>query len=168
MAAFTIGNGRRGGEGRYRPMAEINVTPLVDVMLVLLVIFMIAAPLLTVGVPVHLPRTNAPPISQNTEPLVISVNSSGQIFISNTPVSSDDLVPRLEAITGANPNAVLYVRGDREINYGRVLEVMSLISAAGFQKVSLIAEPASGIKDARARLSSARRDGRLEAHRHGR
>jgi biopolymer transport protein TolR len=157
MAAFSIDNGRRRGERRYRPMAEINVTPFVDVMLVLLVIFMIAAPLLTVGVPVHLPRTHAPAIAENTEPLVISVDAAGTIFISNSPVSTDSLVPRLEAITGANPNAILYVRGDREINYGRVLEVMSLISAAGFRKVSLIAEPATGAKDAGAGLSSAQR-----------
>ncbi len=161
MATFTIGNGRGRGGGRYRPMAEINVTPLVDVMLVLLVIFMIAAPLLTVGVPVDLPRTNAPPITQNTEPLVISVNADGKIFISNTPVDTQSLVPRLEAITGANPDAVLYVRGDREINYGRVLEVMSLISAAGFKKVSLIAEPAgSGKKSAAASAPAGRRVGR--------
>ncbi len=157
MAGFAIGNGRRRGEGHYRPMAEINVTPLVDVMLVLLVIFMIAAPLLTVGVPVQLPRTQAPPISENTEPLVITVDASGQIFISNTAVATESLVPRLEAITGANPDAILYVRGDRAINYGRVLEVMSLISAAGFRKVSLIAEPASGTKDAGKSVSSARR-----------
>lgn len=156
MSALLMGNGHGRNGGRYRPMAEINVTPLVDVMLVLLVIFMIAAPLLTVGVPVHLPRTDAPPISENTEPLVISVDASGAIFISKSPVTTDSLVPRLEAITGANPNAVLYVRGDREINYGRVLQVMSLISAAGFRKVSLIAEPV-GAKHARNGLPSAQR-----------
>jgi biopolymer transport protein TolR len=137
------GNGRHGG-GRYRPMSEINVTPLVDVMLVLLVVFMVTAPLLTVGVPVDLPQTQAPPINEPKEPLVITVNSAGDIFIQDTEVQTEGLVPRLEAITGANPEAVLYVRGDRAINYGRVLEVMSLVSAAGFRKVSLIAETPKG------------------------
>jgi biopolymer transport protein TolR len=139
VPALKLGNNGRGG-GRYRPMAEINVTPLVDVMLVLLVIFMVAAPLLTVGVPVHLPETQAAPINEPKEPLVVTVNAQGQIFVQNTEVSSDSLVPRLKALTAANPQAPLYIRGDKEISYGRVLEVMSLISAAGFDKVSLIAQ----------------------------
>src|SRR5215831_4865396 len=137
------GNGHRL-PGRYRPMSEINVTPLVDVMLVLLVVFMVAAPLLTVGVPVDLPQTQAPPISEPKEPLVISINSEGRIFIQDTDVPSESLVPRLGAITGNNPDALLYVRGDKAINYGRVLEVMSLVSSAGFRKVSLIAESPKG------------------------
>jgi len=144
MAASTYSGHARGGNGvlrgRYRPMADINVTPLVDVMLVLLVVFMVTAPLLTVGVPVELPQTAAPPINEPKEPLVITVNREGQIWIQETTVPVDDLVAKLEAITGANPDAVLYVRGDKEINYGRVLEVMSLVSAAGFRKVSLVAE----------------------------
>ena len=131
-------NGR--GAGRYRPMAEINVTPLVDVMLVLLVVFMVAAPLLTVGVPVRLPHTNAPPINEPKQPLVITVNAQGRIFVENAEVSTDSLVPRLETATKANPDAPLYVRGDKAISYGRVLEVMGLISAAGFHKVALVAE----------------------------
>ena len=133
------GNGHRLS-GRYRPMAEINVTPLVDVMLVLLIVFMVAAPLLTVGVPVDLPQTQAPTINEPKEPLVITVNASGAIFIQDTEVPTESLVPRLEAITNSNADAVLYVRGDKQINYGRVLEVMSLVSAAGFRKVSLIAQ----------------------------
>ena len=123
-----------------RPMSDINVTPLVDVMLVLLVVFMVTAPLLTVGVPVELPQTQAPPINEPKEPLVITVDRNGGIFISETSVPVDSLVPKLQAITGSNPDAVLYVRGDKEINYGRVLEVMSLVTAAGFHKVSLVAE----------------------------
>ena len=137
------GNGRstgRAAAGRYRPMSEINVTPLVDVMLVLLVVFMVTAPLLTVGVPVELPQTQAPPINEPKEPLVITVNREGAVFISETTVPIESLVARLQSITGGNPDAVLYVRGDKEINYGRVLEVMSLVSAAGFRKVSLVAE----------------------------
>jgi biopolymer transport protein TolR len=121
-------------------MSDINVTPLVDVMLVLLVVFMVTAPLLTVGVPVELPQTQAPPINEPKEPLVITVDRNGGIFISETSVPVDSLVPKLLAITGSNPDAVLYVRGDKEINYGRVLEVMSLVTAAGFHKVSLVAE----------------------------
>src|SRR5713101_6005701 len=137
------GNGRSGGRGatgRYRPMSEINVTPLVDVMLVLLVVFMVTAPLLTVGVPVELPQTQALPINEPKEPTVITVNRDGDLYIQETKVPSETLVDRLQAITGNNPDAVLYVRGDKEINYGRVLEVMSLVSAAGFKKVSLVAE----------------------------
>jgi biopolymer transport protein TolR len=136
------GNGRL--VGRYRPMSEINVTPLVDVMLVLLVVFMVAAPLLTVGVPVDLPQTQAPPITEPKEPLVITINVEGHIFIQESEVPTEALVPRLEAITGNNPDALLYVRGDKTLNYGRVLEVMSLVSTAGFHKVSLIAETPKG------------------------
>ena len=136
--------GGRSARGRYRPMSEINVTPLVDVMLVLLVVFMVTAPLLTVGVPVELPQTQAPPINEPKEPTVISVNKDGAIFIQETTVPIDSLVEKLQAITGANPEAVLYVKGDKDINYGRVLEVMSLVTAAGFHKVSLLAEPPKG------------------------
>src|SRR5712692_7578425 len=146
MAAGLIGgSGRqRNGAARraaYRPMSEINVTPLVDVMLVLLIVFMVAAPLLTVGVPVDLPKAQAPAINENKEPLVVTVNAEGRIYLQETALEADDtLVPRLQAITHNNPEASIYVRGDRAINYGRVLEVMSMISAAGFTKVSLVAE----------------------------
>ena len=138
--------GPRRGNGKfrrsaYRPMSDINVTPLVDVMLVLLIVFMVAAPLLTVGVPVDLPQAKAPAINENKEPLVVTVNAEGAIYIQETPVENDALVPRLVAITHNNPAADIYVRGDRAINYGRVLEVMSMIASAGFTKVSLIAEP---------------------------
>jgi biopolymer transport protein TolR len=125
-------------------MSEINVTPLVDVMLVLLVVFMVAAPLLTIGVPVDLPRTAAPPITDPKEPLVISIDGAGQIFIEDAVIQTEGLVPRLQAITDNNPDALLYVRADKSIDYGRVLEVMSLVSSAGFRKVSLIAQPPHG------------------------
>ena len=141
------GNGRSSGRasaGRYRPMSEINVTPLVDVMLVLLVVFMVTAPLLTVGVPVELPQTQAQPINEPKEPLVITLNREGAVFISETTVPIESLVARLQSITGGKPDALIYVRGDKEINYGRVLEVMSLVTAAGFHKVSLIAETPRG------------------------
>jgi biopolymer transport protein TolR len=135
---------RNGGNGdrrqRYKPMSEINVTPMVDVMLVLLVIFMVAAPLLTVGVPVDLPQSKAPAITEQKEPLVITVNAEGKLFLQNGTLEDDELVPRLQAITKNNPQADIYVRGDRAISYGRVMEVMGMVSAAGFTKVSLITE----------------------------
>ena len=147
----------RSGRGRYRPMSEINVTPLVDVMLVLLVVFMVTAPLLTVGVPVDLPQTQAPPINEPKEPLVITLNREGVVYVQETSIETDALVPKLQAITGANPDAVIYVRGDKDINYGRVLEVMSLVSSAGFRKVSLVAEAPKGRTAASARPDSSAR-----------
>lgn len=157
-APIYSGYGRRGSRsGRYRPMAEINVTPLVDVMLVLLVVFMVTAPLLTVGVPVDLPQTAAPPINEPKEPLVISVNREGEVFVQEVSVPIDGLVDKLQAVTGANPDAVLYVRGDKDINYGRVLQVMSLVTAAGFRKVSLVAEPPKGPAKGPRHAASARR-----------
>ncbi len=144
MAGPLLGRQSRSGYGRrsaYRPMSEINVTPMVDVMLVLLIVFMVAAPLLTVGVPVDLPKASAPAINENKEPLVVTINAKGQIYLQETTLENDQLVPRLVAITHNNPTASIYVRGDQAINYGRVLEVMSMISAAGFTKVSLVAEP---------------------------
>ena len=144
MAIGGAATNNRRLAGRYRPMSEINVTPLVDVMLVLLVVFMVAAPLLTVGVPVDLPQTQAPPITEPKEPLVITINGEGRIFIQEAEVPTEALVPRLQAITANNSDAPLYVRGDKTINYGRVVEVMSLVSAAGFRKVSLIAEAPKG------------------------
>jgi len=142
--AVSIGNGNGRNGSRYRPMADINVTPLVDVMLVLLVVFMVTAPLLTVGVPVDLPQTQAPPINEPKEPTVITVNKEGVLYIQDSVVPMDTLVAKLQAITGSKPDAVLYVRGDKDINYGKVLEVMSLISNAGFHKVSLVAEAPRG------------------------
>ncbi len=133
---------RNGGRHRYPQMCQINVTPFVDVMLVLLVIFMITAPLLTVGVPVDLPQTKAPPLTKPDEPLEVTVNAKGEIFLQETAVDLDALVPRLIAITENNPEARIYVRGDRAINYGRVLEVMGLITHAGFTKLALISAPA--------------------------
>src|SRR5579862_3368078 len=137
---------RAGGNPsqRYRPMADINVTPMVDVMLVLLVVFMVTAPLLTVGVPVDLPQTKAQQLNEPKEPLVISINAEGKTYLQNSEIATDQLVPRLQAITNNNPTATIYVRGDRNVNYGRVMEVMGLISAAGFTKVSLIAEQPKG------------------------
>ena len=150
MAMSTGGNGSGGNgrRGRYRAMAEINVTPLVDVMLVLLIIFMVAAPLMTVGVPIDLPKTNASALNQETEPLTISVNAEGKIFIQESEVPLENLVAQLRAILAAQPAGQperrIFVRGDRGINYGRVMEVMGTVSSAGFTKVALLAEQPSG------------------------
>jgi biopolymer transport protein TolR len=137
----------RGGRGRhraYRPMAEINVTPFVDVMLVLLIIFMVTAPLLTVGVPVDLPKTKAQTLNKPEEPLVISIDKEGRIFLQETAVELESLAPRLEAITTNKPDATIYVRGDKSVAYGRIMEVMGTVNAAGFTKVALISESSDG------------------------
>jgi len=132
--------GFSGLTAKRRLMSEINVTPMVDVMLVLLVIFMVTAPLLTVGVPVDLPQTKAPAINEPKEPLVITIDAKGEVYLQNSKIDAKDLAARLAAITSNNPDAAIYVRGDRAIDYGRVLEIMGIVSAAGFTKVSLIAE----------------------------
>jgi biopolymer transport protein TolR len=121
-------------------MSEINVTPMVDVMLVLLIIFMVTAPLLTVGVPVDLPKTEASVITGQDEPLVISVNREGKIFLQETELPMDALVPRLRSITENKPDTRIFVRGDQTVAYGRIVEVMGTINAAGFTRVALIAE----------------------------
>ena len=122
-------------------MAEINVTPLVDVMLVLLIVFMVAAPLLTAGVAVDLPETKAQNLPGQDEPLAISIDASGRIYLQETAVALDELQPRLIAITNANPDVRLFIRGDTSINYGRVMQVMGLVNAAGYKKVALITNP---------------------------
>jgi biopolymer transport protein TolR len=124
--------------------SEINVTPFVDVMLVLLVIFMVTAPMLTVGVPVDLPKTKAARMNDQAEPLVISVDAQGKSYLQEMELEGDALIERLIAVSGNNPDAKIYVRGDQKINYGRVMEIMGVIAAAGFSKVSLIAEMPSG------------------------
>ena len=125
-------------------MAEINVTPMVDVMLVLLIIFMVAAPMLTAGVPVDLPQSSAPSLSDEREPLTISVNNNGEIYLQNTKVELKDIVPRLNAITKQGYEERVYVRGDRNVNYGQVMRVMGTISAAGFKRVALVTEVEQG------------------------
>jgi biopolymer transport protein TolR len=123
-------------------MAEINVTPMVDVMLVLLIIFMISAPLLTVGVPIDLPQSQAKSLDQDKEPLTISVNTKGEVYLQNSEIKVDDLVPKLQAITqarGGNDERI-YVRGDKKVDYGTVMRVMGRLSAAGFRRVALVTE----------------------------
>ena len=126
---------------RKEPMSEINVTPLVDVMLVLLIIFMVAAPLLTVGVKVDLPESAADSLPDDQEPLTLSINSKGEIYIQEHQVTYQKMIPKLLAIAKNRTDTRIYVRGDKNINYGRVLEVMGTLSGAGFSKVALISEP---------------------------
>lgn len=121
-------------------MSEINMTPFVDVMLVLLIVFMVAAPLLTVGVPVELPETASRPLQGDKEPLTISINTKGEIFLQETIIELDKLVPKLLAIAEGGYNERIYVRGDRRINYGLVMKVMGTISAAGFKRIGLVTE----------------------------
>ncbi len=145
--------GLRGRKvGRYRPMSEINVTPMVDVMLVLLVVFMITAPLLTVGVPVDLPKTKASVIVGEDEPLVVTLNAEGKLILQDTEVALDKLVARLTAIAENRRETRVFVRGDRTIAYGKVMEVMGRINLAGFTRVALITElPREPRKTARAK-----------------
>jgi len=123
-------------------MSEINVTPFVDVMLVLLIVFMVTAPLLTVGVPVDLPKTRAQALGQDREPLAVTIRNNGQIYLQNTPVAEDDLVPKLTAISNNGYDQRIFVRGDKSVDYGRVMEVMALISAAGFTHIGLVTDVA--------------------------
>lgn len=139
MMAGNGGGGRARGRGHV-PMSEINVTPLVDVMLVLLVVFMITAPLLTVGVPVDLPRTEASRMVGQDEPLVVTANRDGEFFLQETKVTLEQLVPRLEAITQNKADTRIFVRGDRDLAYGKVMEVMGALNRAGFSRVALITQ----------------------------
>ena len=135
------GGGRRGGRrGRKGggPISEINVTPLVDVMLVLLIIFMVAAPLMTVGVPVDLPQTQAKEMNADTQPITISVNKDGQIFLQETPIQIEELVPKLQAISKTGYEERIFVRGDTNAGYGTVMKVMADISAAGYKNIGLV------------------------------
>ena len=123
------------------PMGEINVTPLVDVMLVLLVIFMITAPLLTQGVNVDLPDAKSPPMQQNIEPLVVSIKATGEIYLQKHAVDIEQLAPRIAAMRKQKPNLPVFIRGDAKTQYGRVAQVMSLLESAGIKKVGLVTEP---------------------------
>ena len=133
-------NGGMRGRGRTSPMSEINVTPMVDVMVVLLIIFMVTAPLLTVGVRIDLPKTKASIIPGQDEPLAITINAEGQVYLQETEIELEGLIPRLAAITSNNPDVRIFVRGDATVNYGRVMEVMGTINAAGYKKVALVTQ----------------------------
>ncbi|HEX6978366.1 MAG TPA: protein TolR [Alphaproteobacteria bacterium] len=145
LAPIEQGSGDGGTHG-WRPMSEINVTPMVDVMLVLLVIFMVAAPLMTAGVPVELPKTQAAKVSQPKRPIIVTIDRTGRTFLHDEEVDPANLRGRLDALRADDSDQVIYVRGDQAAAYGRVLEVMGLINAAGFSKVSLISHALDGAR----------------------
>ena len=150
MGANLSGGGFKGGGGRrrgrrYRPINEINVTPFVDVMLVLLIIFMVAAPLLTVGVPLELPESEARSLpAEDEQPLTVNLDAEGQVYILDTPVADDALVARLSAIAAERASKRVYLRADRALDYGRVMQVMGALSAGGFGEVALVTDRAQG------------------------
>jgi biopolymer transport protein TolR len=146
MGVTSSGRGRRGGRHRSTPISQINVTPMVDVMLVLLVIFMVTAPLLTSGVPVDLPSANAKPITGDDRPLTVSIKADGTIWLSeDTQVQLDDLAPKLKAMSSNNPDARIFVRGDGAITYGRMIEVLTNLQGAGLNHVALLTQPAKAV-----------------------
>jgi biopolymer transport protein TolR len=139
--AFTTNTQDRGGRrGRYRPLAEINVTPLVDVMLVLLIIFMVTAPLMTSGVSVDLPKTNAQPLNSDSEPLTVTIKADGSIYLQDQAIDLSEIVAKLQAIAQNNSDRRIFVRGDKDLAYGRIMQVMGTIIQGGFTKVALLAE----------------------------
>jgi biopolymer transport protein TolR len=149
MAGSVVGAASAGRHRRRRRavMSEINVTPFVDVMLVLLIVFMVSAPLLTVGVPLDLPQSQAKSLDQDREPLTISVNVQGQVFLQNSEIKVDDLVTKLKAITDARGGGFderVYVRGDKKVDYGTMMRVMGRLSAAGYHRVALVTEVEQG------------------------
>jgi biopolymer transport protein TolR len=135
-----VDSGGRRGRIKRPPMSEINVTPMVDVMLVLLVIFMVTAPLLSVGVPVDLPKTSAAPITGQDEPLVVTVNAKGDVYLQNSEVPLDQLAARLKAITVNKPDQRIFVKGDKALSYGRIMEVMGMIDQGGFKHLALVGD----------------------------
>ena len=144
MAGGVNGSSFMRGHGswraRLRPKSDINVTPFVDVMLVLLVIFMVTAPLLTVGVPVDMPETRARNMSEDKEPLAITIKKSGDIFLQETQIQLDELVPKLTAIAKNGYDQRIFVRGDKDVDYGKVMEVMGELNAAGFKRIGLVTD----------------------------
>ena len=133
-------NNRKLKKKRYTQMSEINVTPFVDVMLVLLIVFMVTAPLLTVGIPVDLPKVKANALTDQKDPIEITVKLDGNVYLGESVIEVETLVPKLNAITNQNTEARIYVRGDRAVGYGRIMEIMSMVNSAGYIKVALVAE----------------------------
>ena len=137
---ISLDQSSRKNKKRYTPMSEINVTPFVDVMLVLLIIFMVTAPLLTVGIPVDLPKVQANALTDQKEPLEVTIKLDGRVFLGESEVKVENIIPRLNAITDQNIETRIYIRGDRVIAYGRILEIMSIINSAGYKKVALVTQ----------------------------
>lgn len=140
VAQGSKGGRRRRGVPRYGAMAEINMTPFIDVMLVLLIIFMVAAPLLATGVPIDLPETRAASLNIDQKPVSVAIDDKGQIFLMDEPVTVEQLIEKIKVVAKTGVDERIYVRGAKTVNYGRVAQVMSLITSAGFKKVALVTE----------------------------
>ena len=146
MGMTTSGGARKSGRGRrgvprYGAMADINMTPFIDVMLVLLIIFMVAAPLLTTGVSVDLPQTSASALNVERKPIAVSLNEQGQLYLMDQPIGDADLVPKLKAASNSDVDQRVYVRASKVVPYGQVARVMAEVTSAGFKKVALVTEP---------------------------
>src|SRR3984885_7185989 len=142
--AITAASEKRGRRRKHRralPIAAINRTPFIDVVLVLLIIFMVAAPMLTVGVPIELPKSAAKPMQDETQPIVLSVNPKGEIYLQETQISLDDVVAKLQAISKNGVDDRIFIRGDKSVDYGTMMRVMGLVSGAGFKKIGLVTVP---------------------------
>jgi biopolymer transport protein TolR len=140
MAGASGGRRRRRGR-RAGPINEINMTPFIDVMLVLLIIFMVAAPLMTVGVPLDLPQTRASPLNMDQKPITLSIRSTGQVFLADGELRDDEIVSRIGAVAKSGPDERIFVRGDKKVDYGRVAQVMAIVTGGGFKRVALVTEP---------------------------
>jgi biopolymer transport protein TolR len=141
-AGLAKGHGRRRRRNKRRgPINEINMTPFIDVMLVLLIIFMVAAPLMTVGVPLDLPQTRAAPLNVDAKPITLSIRQTGQVFLGEAELKDEDIVPRLTATATQGLEERVFVRGDKRVEYGRVAQVMAVVTGAGFKRVALVTEP---------------------------
>jgi biopolymer transport protein TolR len=143
----SLGGGHKKHSARARPFCEINITPMVDVMLVLLVIFMVAAPMMTAGVTVDLPQSKAAPVAGQDEPLSVSITADGKIYLQKTQVPLKDLQTKLKAITGEKKDMRIFVRGDKSVDYGRIMQAVGEINAAGFTKVALITDTSGSDKE---------------------
>jgi biopolymer transport protein TolR len=140
--AMSVGNGGAAGdEAEYRPISEINITPMVDVMLVLLIIFMVTAPLLVAGVPVELPNTSAARISHSKKPVIVSLGGDGSLYIRDEQINQDTLIPRLQALRSSEGDAVVYVRADKSRAYGEVMDILGRVGQSGYARVSLLSQP---------------------------
>ncbi len=140
MGGSLAQSGRKSRRGRRRalPIADINMTPFIDVMLVLLIVFMVAAPMLTVGVPIELPKTAAKPMQDETQPVTISIKPNGDIFLMETKIGPDEIVPRLQAIVKNGADERIFIRGDKSIDYGTMMRIMGQVSGAGFKRIGLV------------------------------
>jgi biopolymer transport protein TolR len=146
MAMSPVISGRKSGRGRrgvprYGAMADINMTPFIDVVLVLLIIFMVAAPLLTTGVTVDLPRASATALSVDRKPIAVSLNEQGQLYVMDEPIADADLVAKLQAASHSDVDQRIYLRASKAVPYGRVAEIMAAVTTAGYKKVALVTEP---------------------------